>query len=321
MTADASPPGFSSGAAQPRLGFPEPGEIPEEVSLCIGSFDGVHAGHRRLVRAVVADARRRGGTPVVLTFHPHPRCVVDPSGCPPLLTTVDERAGLVRELDVDDVCVLPFTRELSAWSATRFCDELTRSMRVRSLLTGPGFAVGHDRQGGTEFLRNYGAEHGFALRTVPPAMWRRLPVSSTRIRAELREGRVGAARQMLGRDYELTGVVAAGDRRGRTLGFPTANVAVAPERCLPAPGVYATWLTTADARLRAATSIGFRPTFNGEGLTVEAFALDFEGDLYGATVKLSFVSRLRAERRFVNADALVAQMKRDVESVKRRLER
>lgn len=295
------------------------------AAVTIGSFDGVHRGHRRLVEA----ARRlvaAGGACVAVTFEPHPRCVVDPKGCPPLLSAAPERVALLREAGADTVVVLPFTRELSRWSAARFCDELVRTLSLRHLVAGPGFALGHGREGDDTFLRRYGAEHGFAVHTVRPVTLGGAPVSSGRIRTELQAGRVGAAAAMLGRPYVLGGTVVRGEGRGTGLGVPTANLAVDPQRCLPAEGVYATLAAVAAgdgrpaAEYAAATSIGRRPTFDGHGVTVEAHLLDFAADLYGRPLELRFLRRVRGERRFPDAGRLVARMGHDIEIVRRVLE-
>jgi riboflavin kinase/FMN adenylyltransferase len=271
------------------------------------------------VRRAVLDAAARAASPVALTFDPHPRCVLDPAGCPPLLTAVEERAELLAAEGVQRTVVIEFTRELSTWSATRFCDALLESLRIKEFVIGPGFALGHRRQGDEAFLRDYGTTHGFAVVTVPPLTRRGRRISSGWVREAVAAGRVGEARALLGRNYSVAGVVEHGDKRGATLGFPTANIAVAPRRCLPAVGVYATRVLVDGVAHYAATSIGFRPTFGGDRLTVEAYLLDFDGELYGKPLRLEFVSRLRGERTFHDAAALIAQMHRDVENTRRRL--
>jgi riboflavin kinase / FMN adenylyltransferase len=302
-------------------GLPPPGAVASEVVLTAGSFDGVHRGHQHLVRRAVVDAAAMAASPVALTFDPHPRCVLDPAGCPPLLTTIEERTGLLAADGVQQTVVIEFTRELSTWSASKFCDALLESLPIKEFVIGPGFALGHRRQGDEAFLRAYGAEHGFAVVTVPPLMRRGRRISSGWVREAVAAGRVGEARALLGQNYSVAGVVEHGDKRGAGLGFPTANITIDPRRCLPAVGVYATRVLV-DRRWRdAATSIGFRPTFGGDRLTVEAYLLDFEGDLYGKHVRLEFASRLRGERTFRNATALIVQMHRDVENTIRRLRR
>jgi riboflavin kinase/FMN adenylyltransferase len=303
-------------------GLPPAGAVASEVVLTAGSFDGVHRGHQRLVHRAVGDAAAMGASPVALTFDPHPRCVLDPGRCPPLLTTVEERSELLAAERVQQTVVIEFTRELSTWSASKFCDALLESLRIKEFVIGPGFALGHRRQGDEAFLRDYGEKHGFTVVTVPPLMRRGRRISSGWVRQAVGAGRVGEARTLLGRYNCVAGIVEHGDKRGATLGFPTANIAIDPRRCLPAVGVYATRVVVVGRRrLDAATSIGFRPTFGGDRLTVEAYLLDFDGDLYGKRVGLEFVSRLRGERQFRDADALIEQMHRDVENTIRRLRR
>jgi riboflavin kinase/FMN adenylyltransferase len=295
-------------------GLPPPGVLAGEVVATIGVFDGVHLGHRRLLHAVAGDAGGAGET-VLITFDPHPRCILDPAGCPPLLTAPAERAMLAVGCGVSTTIVVPFTRELSTWTAERFCDRLLESMALRRLWIGPGFALGRGREGNEEFLSRYGAAHGFEVRTVAPLVIDGERVSSGAVRAALAAGRVDRAAELLGRPYRLRGTVERGDGRGRTLGFPTANLAVAAERCVPAAGIYATWFGADGRWYPAATSIGTRPTFGGASRTIEGHLLDADVDLYGADARLDFVARLRDELAFPNADTLVAQMRDDVRAV------
>lgn len=294
--------------------FPPHGAISRDVVATIGVFDGVHLGHQRLLRAVANDAGGDRDT-VLVTFDPHPRCVLDPAGCPALLTTPEERSLLATASGVTTTIVLPFTRELSTWTAARFCDRLLESIPLRRLWVGPGFALGRGREGNEEFLRRYGASRGFEVQPVDPLVLDGGRVSSGAIRSALGEGRVERATELLGRPYRLVGSVARGDGRGRSLGFPTANVAVAQGRCIPAAGIYATWFGAGGQWFPAATSIGTRPTFGGAGVTVEAHLLDVDLDLYGAEARLDFVARLRDEIAFPSAEELVEQMREDVRVV------
>lgn len=299
-----------------RRGFPERGAFPGEVAATIGVFDGVHVGHQRLLRAVL-DGAGESETRILITFDPHPRCVVDPDGCPPVLTGLAERAALAARHGVASTVVLDFNRDLASWTAERFCDRLLESVPLRRLVVGSGFALGQGRAGDEMFLRRYGEEHGFAVESVPPLLLGGERVSSGRVRQAVLEGRVEDAAELLGRFHHLAGTVVPGDRRGRTLGFPTANLATGAPRCVPAAGVYATWLRAGGTWMRAATGVGLRPTFGGQSTTVEAFALDFDGDLYGTAVELQFVARLREERSYPDAEALVAQLHEDVAEVRR----
>lgn len=195
------------------------------MALTIGSYDGVHRGHVALLDELRRQADRFRGETAVITFDPHPRCVVDPHGCPPALSTIDERRTLLHTHGADHVTVLRFTRELSEWSAEQFCDALVDSFRLRALVVGPGFALGHKRAGDVRFLRTYGARTGFSVVEVPPRTWRGERISSGRVREALLRGHVGMANAMLGRMYTVGGRVVTGDRIGKRLGFPTANLA------------------------------------------------------------------------------------------------
>jgi riboflavin kinase/FMN adenylyltransferase len=281
--------------------------------VTIGSFDGVHIGHQRLLRRVRGAAERRAMSAVAVTFDPHPRCVVDPRGCPPLLTSLEDRLELLGRSGADRVVVIPFTRELSTWSASRFAATLIESLGMRELVVGPGFALGHGREGNLAFLTRLGAQRGFGVTTVAPSKRGGRAVSSGRIREAIDAGSLSDAISMLGRPYVLDGEVERGEGRGAGLGVPTANLRVDRQRCIPGPGVYAGWLNFGDGWRAAATGIGTRPTFGGGAVTVEAHVLDFDGDLYEHRVRLALTRRLRAERAFTSIAALKSAMDRDIE--------
>jgi len=280
--------------------------------VTIGNFDGVHVGHQRLLRRVRTMATREGLAAVAVTFDPHPRCVVDPAGCPPLLSSLADRVVLLGQHGADSVVVVPFTPELSTWSADRFASTLTDSLGMRRLIVGPGFALGRGREGNLEFLRRLGALRGFEVTTLAPAMRGGRPVSSGRVREAIANGRFGEAISMLGRPYVLEGVIERGEGRGAGLGVPTANLGVPTSRCIPAAGVYAGWLHFGDGWRAAATGIGTRPTFGGGSVTVEAHVIDFDGDLYGRAARLALTRRIRPERAFASIEELIAAMTRDI---------
>ncbi len=280
--------------------------------VTIGSFDGLHIGHQRLLQRVRTAAARDSMTPVAVTFDPHPRCVVDPSGCPPLLCSLDDRIELLRRAGAERVVVVRFTRELSAWSADRFATTLIESLGMRRLIVGPGFALGHGREGNLEFLARLGRRRGFRVVTVAPVRRGGRPVSSGRVRDAIATGSFAEAISMLGRPYVLEGVVERGAGRGAGLGVPTANLGVDPSRCIPAAGVYAGWLDFGDGWRPAATGIGTRPTFGGGSVTIEAHVLDYDGDLYGRRVRLALRRRIRPERAFTSIPALQVAMARDI---------
>jgi riboflavin kinase/FMN adenylyltransferase len=294
------------------VGWPAP-------ALAVGNFDGVHRGHQALVAAAVAAARASGGTAAVLTFDPHPSRVLFPEQAPCTLMTLEQKAEVLAGLGIERVAVLPFTPALAARTAEEFArDVLLGTLGVRSVVVGSSFRFGHGRGGDARALSAMGARLGFSVRVVEPVLDAGEPVSSTRVREAVERGDVETAARLLGRRYFVDGRVVEGDRRGRTLGFPTANIE-AENETVPAHGVYACFcrgLDGAPASRPAAVNVGLRPTFEGEATRVEAHLLDFEGDLYGRRLRLEFVERLREERRFAGMEALRVQIEADVESAR-----
>ena len=272
-------------------------------SVAVGTFDGVHLGHREVI----------AGADTVLTFDPHPVSVVAPQHTPKLLTTLERKAELVASLGVEEMVVIPFDREFASLSAAAFVDEvLAGSLGARRVSIGENFRFGQRAQGDPVLLASDGR---FETDVHPLLEIDGEIVSSSHIRGLLSAGEVAEANRLLGSTFRLEGVVAHGDKRGRELGFPTANLVPAEELACPGHGVYAciAWEDPASPR-PAAVSIGVRPTFEtGRGELIEAYLLDFEGDLYDSTMTLEFLERLRGERRFDSAEALVEQMHRDVE--------
>lgn len=267
-------------------------------AVAIGTFDGVHLGHRAVVRAAVA----AGLTPTVVTFDPHPRAVL---GRPvELLSTLERRLELLADCGVEDALVVPFTQDVAALPPETFAREFLLAIGAEIVVAGAGFRFGRGRSGDLELLRSLGIE----ARTVPLVEG----VSSSRIRALAAAGDVEGAAQLLGRAVEVEGEVVGGDRRGGDLGFPTANLAVPSDLLVPAFGIYA----GAAAGARAAVSIGVNPHFEGDERRVEAFLLDWSGDLYGRRLVVELWRRLRDERAFASDDELVAQIARDVEETR-----
>jgi riboflavin kinase/FMN adenylyltransferase len=305
-----------------RDALPEVGGADGSV-VTIGVYDGVHRGHVAVLRLVHELAEARGLAPVCVTFDRHPAEVVRPESVPALLTTLEQKLELLEATGFVDLCfVLRFDADRSHEEAEDFVREvLVDAARVQLVVVGADFHFGRGRGGNVALLERMGAELGFEVIGLGlQANTSGTVYSSTRIRALLAEGDVGAAAELLGRRYELRGTVEAGDRRGRELGFPTANVAVPASCCLPADGIYAGTFVTADGVERvAAISLGRRPTFyeTADRSLLEAYVLDFDGDLYGETVKVRFVERLRGEMKFDSVEDLVAQMARDVEATRR----
>ena len=298
------------------FGFPAPG-LMGPAHATIGTYDGLHKGHLSLLKPLIAGAAKRGAASVLVTFEPHPRCVLDPDHCPANLTTLDEKTGLCEQLGVSHLVVIPFTPQVAAISPAGFMDRLMRGMQLERLVVGYDFAFGRGRRGDHAFLRRLGERKGFTLEVRPALARGGEPISSSRIRRLILLGQVRAASQLLGRDYFLRSTVEHGVERGRLLGYPTANLKITPNKLLPANGVYAIRVQLDSGIHRGALNLGFRPTFGENTLTVEAFLFDFEGDLYGQLLTVSFVQRLRGEKRFASLPALQQQIGRDVENAKR----
>jgi riboflavin kinase/FMN adenylyltransferase len=282
-------------------------------AVTIGNFDGVHRGHRALVRATVAAARPRQGTAVVLTFDPHPARVLAPERAPAALSTTAQKAEALAGLGADVMAVLPFDTATAALAPEDFAREVLQGVvGARHVVVGRGFRFGRGQQGDAALLSRLGAQLGFTAEEVEPVREGAEPVSSSRVREALSRSDVALAARLLGRPYCVDGIVVEGDRRGRTLGFPTANLAPENE-IVPARGVYACRCRVPPGEWHpAVVNVGVRPTFGGAATSVEAHLLDFAGELYGARVRLAFEHRLRDERRFDGPGALVAQIREDV---------
>jgi riboflavin kinase/FMN adenylyltransferase len=305
-------------------------QVSDGSVVTIGAYDGVHLGHQRVLHLVRELATVRRLDAAVVTFDRHPAQVVRPESAPKLLTSLDQKLELLDATgDVDVCCVLTFDEDRSHETAEEFVTEvLVEKLRARLVVVGEDFHFGYKRGGSVPLLGRMGAELGFEVLGLGLVAVDADPggtiYSSTRIRELLREGDVADAARLLGRPHEVRGTVVEGDRRGRTLGFPTANLAVPSEICLPADGIYAGTFVAADEVVRpAAISLGRRPTFyeHADASLLEAYVLDFDGDLYGQHAKVRFAERLRGEQRFDNVDELVAQMGRDVDATRRALGR
>ena len=285
--------------------------------LALGNFDGLHRGHLKIIERVRRGAAEHGGTPMAMTFDPHPPRIVRPDKAPPLLMTKAQRLEALHRAGVTCVAVVRFTKELSQWDADTFVRKvLVEWLRVSEVWVGANFLFGHDRTGTFSVLRGLGQSYGFRADKIDPVRYKDFVVSSTRIRRLVGEARMDEAAALLGRAYYVDGTIVEGRRRGRELGFPTANLETRNE-LVPPNGVYATIMTIDGVVHGGVTNIGMRPTFGETTPTIETHVLDYSGDLYGQTVRLAFVQRLRDERRFEDVDALRAQIDAD----KRRAER
>ena len=284
--------------------------------VTIGVFDGVHRGHQHLITAAVAAGRARTLPTVLITFDPHPAEVVRPGSHPARLTELRRRADLVAEFGVDAFLVLPFTTEMARMSPGEFAHEvLVDRLHAAAVLVGRNFTFGHRAAGDVTVLAELGRRFGFVVEGVELTTadgHDGVTYSSTYIRSCIDAGEVEAAAAALGRSHRVEGVVVHGYRRGRQLGFPTANIATAPFTALPADGVYAGRFVLGDRRLPAAVSVGSNPTFSGTVRTVEAYVLDVDEDFYGHEVGIDFVARLRGQERYDDLDELVKAIRDDV---------
>lgn len=290
--------------------------------VTLGKFDGLHLGHQAIIHRLVHRARAAGARSVALVLHPDPAALLHGRSVP-LLTAIDDRIAGLRALGVDHAEVLPFSTELAKVGAEPFIEMLANRWSMHGLVVGDDFVFGRGRSGDVGLLRRLAQERGFALEVVEALPLLGGRISSQAIRALVEEGRVEDARALLGRDYSLVGQVVHGAKRGRQLGFPTANLVPTAAYVVPANGVYAVWARPqvgdgqatgaqqAGSWLRGAANIGVRPQFDGGDRSIEVHLLDFEGDLYGAWLRVAFVSRLRDESRFPDVAALLVQMERD----------
>ncbi len=291
--------------------------------VTIGVFDGVHLGHQALLERTRDIAMASGHPSAVVTFDRHPLSVLRPEHAPKVLTSLDHKLTLLHRCGIDTAIVMHFDEARATQPAEDFVAQvLMERLRVSAVVVGEGFCFGRDREGTTDYLSERGAKSGFDVVVVPPVVVGDEPVSSTRIRRAISRGDVAHAAEWLTRPHEVHGLVVMGDGRGRQLGFPTANVHVSPDICLPLDGVYAGVFIDENAREHlGAISIGTRPTFYADGMNlVEAHVIDFDGDLYGQRVSLRFASRLRSQERFKSIDELVAAMNDDVRRTRQHFE-
>jgi riboflavin kinase/FMN adenylyltransferase len=294
-------------------------EYPAPV-VTIGNFDGVHLGHQNLMRDLVARAAKMGGTPVVVTFHPHPLQVLAPNNAPLQIQTLDQRLAVLESLGIPLVVVIPFSMQLAQTSARDFAlRTLWEGLHIREVYVGPNFAFGHRRQGSFNLLKEIGEEKGFLTGKIHQVQFRGNRVSSTAIRQALISGQVGLARRLLARPYALEGSIIHGTGIGARLNVPTANLQT-PNDLIPRRGVYVTMLKIDGRLFRSVTNIGIRPTINREGapsVSIETHVLDFNQDVYGKKAAIEFLVHLREERRFSGEQDLVARIQKDIGNARR----
>lgn len=288
----------------------------EDTLLTIGVFDGVHLGHQKLIKRLKQKAFENKLLPGILTFDPHPDYILRPGINLPCLTPPQEKSKILNEMGLEIVAMITFSREVASLSARDFLAKLQRFLRMKGLIVGPDFALGRNREGDKDMLFSLSREMGFYLEFLSAVFINGEVVSSTSIRRALASGDLKKVFLLMGRPFSLTGKVVIGDKRGRTLGFPTANLEVEKDKTLPADGVYLTKAWMNGKAYNSLTSIGLRPTFHKKERTIETFILDFSRDIYGEEVKVEFLERLREEQSFASKDELARQIARDVEGAR-----
>jgi len=286
--------------------------------ITIGSFDGLHAGHQTIIQRLVSDAHSHGQKAVLVTFFPNPAVFFKKIETPYYLTTNSEKTTLLQQFGIDQTIILPFNRELAQSSAEAFIVNLQQQVPFDNIYIGYDSHFGVNREGNSEKLKEFGKKYGFQVHVQEPIDFNASPISSSLIRTYVSEGNVTALYPLLNRWYSLLGDVTHGDGRGKRIGIPTANITYEPQKLLPPNGIYAARIRIDDEVRPAAASIGFRPTFyeTPTTKTVEAFILDWDQDIYGKTVVLEFVRRLRDEIQYENAQALTAQIQKDIQSTR-----
>ena len=286
------------------------------AAVTIGKFDGVHRGHQHLVRRLLEEARKRDLASVVVTMHPHPATVLRPGTPISYLCSLEERVELLQSLGVDQVAVLSFTSELAQLSYREFVTLIIDQLDMRLLLAGPDLALGRNREGNVEAIRPLALEKGFELALVELLSEEEAKVGSGAVRQALAAGEMETVTRLLGRPFALHGPVVRGAERGRTIGFPTANIAIGADLALPSFGVYVTRAYLGESTYDSITNIGKRPTFNEDRPTIETYILDFDADCYEQQLRIELLTRVRAEMRFDGIEALKAQIGSDVQTAR-----
>jgi len=292
-------------------------DFPRGTAVTIGTFDGLHLGHLKLIEMLVESARETSTECVLITFEPHPRTVISGTAGLKLLTTIDEKLNVLSRTEISKVWVINFTMEFAQIDFEDFVSEyLVKKLNARHLIVGYDHKFGHNRSGDKNKLSGLGLRYGFDVSVLDEVALGEKNISSTRIRTALLSGDVKAAAEMLGRNYSFTGKVAQGKGRGKSIGFPTANVEIGDvNKLIPAPGVYLTACRIGDERHFGMMNIGYRPTFEHDGMIIpEVHIFDFDNEIYGADIEVEFISRIRDEKKFNSADELIAQINSDKET-------
>ena len=286
-----------------------------ETLLTIGVFDGVHAGHRYLLKKLQERAAEKSLLSGVVTFDPHPQSVLHPGSQVHWLTSLEDRVGVFEKLGVNIVTVITFTPKIAQLSAREFISLIKKNLRVRGILVGSDFALGKGKEGNIDLLRSLGYEMGFSVNVIPPFKINGEIVSSTLIRRALAEGDMRKVTKFMERHFYLEGEVITSEKRGRVLGFPTANLDIKPQQALPGNGIYATIAQVEGRHFPSATNVGIRPTFGTGEEMVETHLLNYKGNLYGADMRVEFVQKVRDEERFSSSEELKTQIEKDIREV------
>ena len=282
--------------------------------ITIGVFDGVHRGHLYLLHHLKEEAKRLKASPLVITFSTHPKATLKPDSTIRLITSLEDRISLLRLAGIDNVAVLTFDEALSKLKSEDFIDGLIHTLNMKGMVVGPNFALGYKREGDSKKLQEIGTTKEFEVYFTNPLVNLKEMISSSAIRESINKGDVEHAETMLGRLFSMSGLVIAGDGRGRKLGFPTANLKTDDRMTIPKDGIYATLAYVDGARYYSATSIGVNPTFGNNSRTVETYLMKFDGNLYGKQIKLEFTKRIRDQQSFDSANTLRIQMEKDVQN-------
>lgn len=287
-----------------------------ETVITIGSFDGIHLGHKALFEETKNLARLLNITPAIVSFDPHPRMVLFPESNLKLLTTLEEKLYLLSELGIENLILIPFTKAFSELSHDLFVQEyIVDKLKTKGIIVGFNFRFGKNRKGDVDYLNKVAQKYNFIVKTIPPVTLNSVIISSSKIRNLIETGQIEEANELLGRPYFIMGKVIKGKGRGKDLGFPTANIDVPPIKLLPPAGVYAVWVTLNKERLKGALNIGKRPTFEDKEFAVEVHIFDFNKNIYGETLKIELIKRIREEKKFSSIEELKKQIRKDCELI------
>lgn len=300
-------------------GFKARKSLMNGIWITIGSFDGIHLGHQKIIKNLVQGAKRTGSSSIVITFFPHPAAYLRDIKDPYYLSSPEEKDRILSDLGVNSILTVHFDHSISRLSPQDFICTLHHQLKFTCLIVGHDFVLGADREGDLKILEKLGKEMGFCVRVISPLQHGSTPVSSSTIRAALIKSDVSSANKILGYSYSITGTVVHGDGRGKHIGIPTANLSVWEKKLIPAEGVYAAYAVINRKRIPAVVSIGFRPTFyeNSVDRTIEAHILDFSEQIYGVQIKLQFIARLRDEKKYGSMKELMGQIRKDISESKK----